>query len=156
MIWIARVERQSPKVKTVVVGKLDVRQPPAIGKDYAKTAVPNTLSSPDSRRSYRFAIDDFVTWYCSEPRLAFSRTVVPRCPLELEGRHLAPSTINLRLAAVRCLAYEAADTGLLSPELAAGIRRVKGAKKVGVQLGNWLTAELAKRSCTPQTSKGFD
>jgi integrase len=112
--------------------------------DYAKTAVLNTLSSPDSRRSYRFAIDDFVTWYCSEPRLAFSKTVVLRYRLELEGRHLAPATINLRLAAVRRLAYEAADTGLLSPDLAAGIRRVKGAKKVGVRLGNWLTAEQAK------------
>jgi hypothetical protein len=42
--------------------------------DYAKTAVLNTLSAPDSRRSYRFAMDDFVTWYCSEPRLAFSKT----------------------------------------------------------------------------------
>ena len=57
---------------------------------------------------------------------------------------MAPSTINLRLAAVRRLAYEAADTGLLSPDLAAGIRRVKGAKKVGVRLGNWLTADQAK------------
>ncbi len=56
---------------------------------------------------------------------------------------MAPSTINLRLAAVRRLAYEAADTGLLSPELAAGIRRVKGAKKLGVRLGNWLTPEQA-------------
>jgi site-specific recombinase XerD len=112
--------------------------------DFAKTAVLNTLSSSESRRSYRFAIDDFVTWYCSEPRLAFSKTVVLRYRLELEGRHLAPSTINLRLAAVRRLAYEAADTGLLSPELAAGIRRVKGARKVGVRLGNWLTAEQAK------------
>src|SRR5439155_22562305 len=93
--------------------------------EYAKTAVLITLSSSDSRRCYRFAIDDFVTWYCSEPRLAFSKTVVLRYRLELEGRHLAPSTINLRLAAVRRLAYEAADTGLLSPELAAGIRRVK-------------------------------
>src|SRR5713101_4639445 len=112
--------------------------------DYAKTAVLNTLRSSDSRRSYRFAIDDFVTWYCSEPRLAFSKTVVLRYRLELESRHLAPSTINLRLAAVRRLAYEAADTGLLSPELAAGIRRVKGAKKLGVRLGNWLTPEQAK------------
>ena len=40
--------------------------------------------------------------------------------------------------------YEAADSGLLSPELAAGIRRVKGAKYVGVRLGNWLTAEQAR------------
>src|SRR6202045_2843533 len=112
--------------------------------DHSKTAVLNTLSSSDSQRAYRFAIDDFVTWYCSEPRLAFSKTVVLRYRLELEGRHLAPSTINLRLAAVRRLAYEAADTGLLSPELAAGIRRVKGAKKVGVRLGNWLTLDQAK------------
>jgi integrase len=112
--------------------------------DYAKDAVLNTLGSPESKRGYEFAIDDFVTWYCSEPRLAFSKTVVLRYRLELESRRLAPATINLRLAAVRRLAYEAADTGLLSPELAAGIRRVKGAKRIGVRLGNWLTAEQSR------------
>jgi site-specific recombinase XerD len=64
--------------------------------------------------------------------------------LQLEARHLATSTINVRLAAVRRLAYEAADSGLLSPELAASIRRVKGPKKLGVRLGNWLTAEQGK------------
>ena len=51
-----------------------------------------------------------------------------------EGRRLAPGTVNLRLGAVRRLAYEAADYGLLSPDLAAGIRRVKGVKKIGVRL----------------------
>jgi integrase len=112
--------------------------------DYAKGAVLNTLGSPESKRAYEFAIDDFVTWYCSEPRLAFNKTVVLRYRLELESRHLAPATINLRLAAVRRLAYEAADTGLLSPDLAAGIRRVKGAKRIGVRLGNWLTAEQSR------------
>jgi site-specific recombinase XerD len=50
----------------------------------------------------------------------------------------------VRLAAVRRLAYEAADAGLLSPELAAGIRRVKGLKKLGVRLGNWLTINEAR------------
>jgi site-specific recombinase XerD len=44
---------------------------------------------------------------------------------------------------VRRLAYEAADCGLLSADLAAGIRRVKGVKKLGIRLGNWLTAEQA-------------
>jgi hypothetical protein len=97
--------------------------------DFAKRSVLNTLGSPASKRAYEFGIDDFVAWYCSEPRLAFSRTVVLRYRLELESRRLAPSSINLRLAAVRRLAYEAADTGLLSPELAAGIGRVKGAKR---------------------------
>jgi len=45
---------------------------------------------------------------------------------------------------VRRLAYEAADTGLLSPELAAGIRRVKGAKRLGVRIGNWLSIDQAR------------
>ena len=50
----------------------------------------------------------------------------------------------MRLAAVRRLAYEASDTGLLSPELAAGIRRVKGAKRLGVRIGNWLTVDQSR------------
>jgi CHC2 zinc finger len=37
-----------------------------------------------------------------------------------------------------------ADSGLLSPELAAGIRRVKGPKKLGVRFGHWLTCEEAR------------
>jgi site-specific recombinase XerD len=65
--------------------------------------------------------------------------------MHLESRHLAPGTVNLRLGAVRRLAYEASDCGLLSPDLAAGIRRVKGVKKIGVRLGNWLTPEQSER-----------
>jgi site-specific recombinase XerD len=109
----------------------------------AKSAVLSSLSCPDARRGYRHAIDEFVEWYCSEPRLSFSKTVVLRYRMHLETRNLAPGTINLRLGAVRRLAYEAADCGLLSADLAAGIRRVKGVKKLGVRLGNWLTAEQA-------------
>ena len=81
----------------------------------------------------------------SESRLAFNRTAVTRYRISLEQAHYASSTINLRLAAIRRLAYEAADCGLLSPDLAAGIRRVKGVKKHGVRIGNWLTAEQGKR-----------
>src|SRR5579859_3846121 len=109
--------------------------------DQAKSAVLNSLTSVDAQRGYRHAIDEFVEWYCSEPRLSFSRTVVLRYRIHLESRHLAPGTINLRLSAVRRLAYEASDCGLLSADLAAGIRHVKGVKKLGVRLGNWLTAE---------------
>lgn len=64
-----------------------------------------------------------------------------RYRIHLESRNFAPGKVNLRLGAVRRLANEAADCGLLSPNLAAGIRRVKGVKKIGVKLGNWLTAE---------------
>src|SRR5580693_6662846 len=109
--------------------------------DIAKAAVINSLSCADAQRGYRHAIDEFVDWYCSEPRLSFGKTVVVRYRMHLESRHLAPGTINLRLGAVRRLACEAADCGLLSADLAAGIRRVKGVRKLGVRLGNWLTAE---------------
>src|SRR6185312_8944769 len=125
--------------------------------DHTKTAVLNSLSSPHSRRNYRFAMEQFITWYCSEPRLALNRTVVLRFRLYLESLGLAAGTVNQRLAAVRRLAYEAADSGLLSPELAAGIQRVKGAKKLGVRLGNWLTVDECQRllrAPDEQTLKG--
>ena len=113
--------------------------------DHSKASVLQSVGSPASKRTYGFAIDDFICWYCSEPRLAFGRTVVMRYRYELEARRLAPATINLRLAAVRRLAYEASDNGLLSPDLAASIRRVKGAKRLGVRLGNWLTQVQGRR-----------
>jgi site-specific recombinase XerD len=125
--------------------------------DHAKSAVLDSLPSKESRRGYRRAIDEFIAWYCSEPRLSLNKAVVTRYRIHLESRQLAPGTINGRLAAVRRLAYEAADSGLLSPDLAAGIRRVKGPKKLGVRLGNWLTADQARtlwQVPDPNTLKG--
>ncbi len=90
--------------------------------EQSRSAVLNSLTSPSSQRAYDHAIRDFIDWYRSEPRLAFSRTVVTRYRINLEQKRYAASTINLRLAAVRRLAYEAADSGLLSPDIAAGIR----------------------------------
>jgi len=61
--------------------------------------------------------------------------------MHLESRGLAANTMNQQLAAVRRLAHEAADAGLLSPELAAGISRVKGVKQLGFRAGNWLSGD---------------
>ena len=109
--------------------------------DHSKLAVLNSLTSPRSRRVYQYAIEQFITWYCSEPRLAFNRIVVVRYRMHLESRSLAANTINQHLAVVRRLAREAADSGLLSPDLAAGISRVKGVKQLGQRSGNWLTLQ---------------
>jgi hypothetical protein len=81
-------------------------------------------------------------------RFAFNNTVVLRYRLQLEARHLSASTINVRLAAVRRLAYEAADSGLPSPELAA----MSGALAVVQKLGQ-LVVKLAYRML-PSLSAG--
>jgi site-specific recombinase XerD len=111
--------------------------------DQAKSAVLNRLSSPDAQRGYGHAIDEFIDWYCSEPRLSFSRTVVLRYRMHLESRSLAPGTINLRLGAVRRLAYEAADCPVTQPGSCRRYPPRKGVKKLGVRLGNWVNAEQA-------------
>ena len=116
--------------------------------EHSKAAVLHSLGSLQSRRSYKHAIEEFICWYCSEPRLALNRAVVLRYRLHLENIPLAPSTINVRLAAIRRIAYEAADTGLLSPELVAGIRRVKGIKRLGQPVRNWLTAQQGRQLLT--------
>jgi site-specific recombinase XerD len=119
--------------------------------DHCKLAVLNSLGSPASRRVYEYAINQFIAWYCSEPRLALNRIVVVRYRMHLESRGLAANTINQQLAAVRRLAHETADSGLLSPELAAGISRVKGVKQLGFRSGNWLStdqsSEVLKHAC---------
>src|SRR5438045_6967322 len=134
--WRRLDMRRKPKHRPIARPKTRLGFPDL---DQSKAAVIGSLRSPESQRGYRHAIDELIEWYCSEPRLSFNRTVLLRYRIHLESRNLAPGTINVRLAAVRRLAYEASDAGLLSPELAAGIRRVKGLKKLGVRLGNWLS-----------------
>ena len=123
--------------------------------DHCKLAVLNSLGSPASRRVYEYAIDQFIAWYCSEPRLAFNRIVVVRYRMYLESRGLAANTINQQLAAVRRLAHEAADAGLLSPELAAGISRVKGVKQLGFRAGNWLSAAQSSEVLQRASGEGM-
>ncbi len=120
--------------------------------EQSKSAVLNSLTSASSKRSCEHAICELIDWYCSEPRLAFNKTVVTRYRIALEQHPYAPSTINLRLAAIRRLAYEASDCGLLSPDLAAGIRRVKGVRRLGVRVGNWLTAEEGKKLLSTESA----
>jgi site-specific recombinase XerC len=112
--------------------------------EQSKAAVLNTLASPHSRRSYGCAIERFIVWYCGEPRLGFNRSVVVRYRSFLESLSLSAATINLHLTAIRRLADEATESGWLSPELVTGIRRVKGVKRLGRKIGNWLTGNQAQ------------
>jgi len=113
--------------------------------EQSKASVLATLPSSHSRRSYGYAIARFIEWYCSEPRLGFNRSVVVRYRSYLESLALSAATINLHLSAIRRLADEAAESGWLSPELATGIRRVRGVRQLGQRIGNWLTRDQAQQ-----------
>src|ERR1035437_1738548 len=121
--------------------------------EQAKSAVLNTLTSVSGQRTYDHAINDFVEWYCSEPRLAFNRTVVLRYRIYLEQKGYAPNTINLRLAAVRRVAYEACDSGLPSPELG---REYGASKESGVLASAWATGSPPPRASPPAPSRILD
>ena len=73
----------------------------------------------------------------------FAKALIQRYRAFLEEKGLAPSSINVRLAALRKLATEAADNGLLGPDVASAIGRVKGAVQKGRRIGRWLTREEA-------------
>jgi hypothetical protein len=70
-----------------------------------------------------------------------TKATVSAWRVALEARGLGSVSINVRITAVRKLAVEAADNGLLAPELAAGIARVNGAKSIGVANGKLAVAQ---------------
>jgi|SRR5215472_15975758 len=57
--------------------------------DHSKSADLDSLRSSESKRGYRHALDEFIQWYCSEPRLSFNRVAVTRYRIFLENRQLA-------------------------------------------------------------------
>jgi len=105
----------------------------------------DSVSSPITRRVYNLGLDEFFAWYTHEPRAGFTKATVAAWRVALESRGLGAVSINVRITAVRKLAVEAADNGLLAPELANGITRVKGVPSKGVRLGNWLSANRPRR-----------
>jgi integrase len=119
---------------------------PAPTSDFQKIQdiVVNAVRSPESKRAYRRAVADFLRWYQARGSDGFTKATVQQYRSELEKSGLAPSTINLKLTAVRRLAAEAADNGLLAPEFASGIARVKGVRSAGVRTGSWLTRGQAE------------
>src|SRR5579871_5711941 len=109
-----------------------------------KTLVLDSVSSPITKRVYNMALNEFMAWYGQEPRPGFTKATVSAWRVSLEARGLGSSSIIIRMSAIRKLAAEAADNGMLAPELAAGVSRVKSAKTVGVRTGNWLSLKQAQ------------
>src|ERR1700728_148395 len=110
-----------------------------------KALVLDSVSSPITRRVYNLGLDEFIAWFAQEPRPAgFTKATVTAWRVALEARGLGPISINVRITEVRKLAVEAADNGLLDPELASGIARIKGVRSHGIRVGNWLSLRQAQ------------
>src|SRR6476659_3675340 len=122
-----------------------------------KTLVLDSVSSPITRRVYNMALNEFLDWFRLEPRPGFSKATVSAWRASLEARKLGSSSIIIRMSVIRKLAGEAVDNGLLSPELAAGISRVKSVKSVGIRTGNWLSLRQAQAllSVPDPTTRGL-
>src|SRR6516225_2690533 len=123
-----------------------------------KVLVLDSVSSPITKRVYNLGLDEFFARYGQEPRPGFKKATLAAWRVALEARGLWAVSINGRIAAERKLAVEAADNGLLAPELADGITLVTGVASEGVRLGNWLTArqaQVTRRTPPPTRAAGL-
>src|ERR1700726_666082 len=109
-----------------------------------KALVLDSVSSPITKRVYNMALNEFLGWFQQAPRPGFTKATVSAWRVSLEARGLGSSAIIIRMSAIRKLAGGAADNGLLAPEFAGGVSRVKSAKTQGIRSGNWLSQRQAQ------------
>src|SRR5215211_5424325 len=110
--------------------------------------VTNALTSDHSKRAYAKALTDFLQWRGDRP---MTKALINEYRQTLTG---SAARVNLIMSAIRKLASEAADNGLLDGTIANGIKNVKGVSSHGVRAGNWLTKQEAQRLLTaPQLTE---
>lgn len=107
--------------------------------------VTNAVTSHHTKRAYQRALTDFMVWYrMDDNRTGFSKATVQAHVTALREAGVSASSINQRITAIRKLAVELADNGIVSESVAQAIGRVEGVRKEGQRLGNWLTKEQAQ------------
>jgi integrase len=104
-----------------------------------KQMVLDSVTSPNTRRSYALTLDKLFAFSAGR---ALTRALLQEWKASMEA--LAPSTINVKLSAVRRLVGEARRNGLISAEDAANLSDIPNVRQRGNRLGNWLTREQAK------------
>src|ERR1700694_1795724 len=109
----------------------------------------DAVPSPHSKRNYARALDDLFAFCASRP---LSRSLLMEWRAGMES--LSPSTINVRLSAVRKMVGEARRARMIGQEEAASLTDIPNIRQKGTRLGNWLTREQAKELlAVPDRSK---
>lgn len=111
--------------------------------DQLRTTVLNGVTAANSKRNYALALDE-LSAFCMEREQAISRTVILEFRAALLDRELSPSTINVKLSAIRKLVDEAKRAGFIDAEEASQMSDVPNVAQRGTRLGNWLTKEQAR------------
>lgn len=104
----------------------------------------NAVTSQHTKRAYEHALTDFVIWHANTDQSNFNKATVQAHIAALREKGVTASSINQRITAIRKLAVEMADNGLIDHATAQAIGRVEGVRKEGKRLGNWLTKEQAQ------------
>jgi len=118
----------------------------------------DAVQSERTRRDYRRALAAFLSWYQVEGQQGLSKATVQAHVTYLRREGVPDSSINQRLSAIRLLALEAADNGLIEESAAQAIKRIPNIKRQGRKLGNWLTkaqAEQMINAPATETVKGL-
>lgn len=108
----------------------------------------NAVTSDHTKRAYSRALTDFVAWHSSTGQSGFSKATVQAHVSALRDQGVSASSINQRLTAIRKLAAELADNGVIDHSAAQAVGRVEGIRKEGKRLGNWLTKDQAQQLLT--------
>ena len=140
---LATTTNQQTSITVIDPGNLE-----AIAK-----VVCDSVDSENTKRAYNRAIRDFLAWHTQAGNPELNKATVQAYISELKAAGNGAGGINQRLAAIRKLMQEAADNMALDPIFLAGIMRVKGIRKEGKRLGNWLTlTQLQQLVNTPDTN----
>jgi len=107
--------------------------------------VTDSVRSPHSKRAYQAAVTGFLVWCQASAVAAFSKAAVQQYRSSLEARQLSAASIQVQLSAIRRLATEMADNGLLDLQTAQAVSRVRGPHRCGVRLGQWLSLSQVER-----------
>lgn len=106
--------------------------------------VTNAVTSAHTRRAYTRALTEFMAWHSTTGQTGFTKATVQAHVTALRAAGVSASSINQRLTAIRKLANELADNGIIDHSTAQAISRVEGVRTEGKRLGNWLTKDQAQ------------
>ncbi len=121
---------------------ITISKPSALGAIVAM--VTDAVSSEHTKRAYGRALTEFITWHGDSHRQGLDKATVNTYVAHLRSEGTPASSINQRLVAIRKLAREAADNGLIDHAAAEAIARAEGVRVEGKRLGNWLTLQQAQ------------